>query len=976
MLNPQLVETIRQEFINRSAIAPDVFETAVEILPDITFDPHSHDCSTPLYDVLGWKYTRFTHSVKPTQWGACFKTESGEYWQAKVYGGENNGYRSGKYFAPKGIGDRPYLPPVPRRIVESIASRYGVEPPRFDLCFYDWLLANPQIDLTLHEGGKKVLSVMSVGEAALGLFGCLCGVDGETKLPKSDLLTKLYKNRKIYIALDRDTSHKALIAVMMGTSRLAKSIQICGGTPLILDWDALSGKGIDDVLANSPDPAATWQELKDLAKTFSQWRSRHEFLLTRAPDLQINADYLDATNCPLDLIPNKLIGLRSPHGTGKTTAVGQWVINQTNAGTPVIALTHYRSLERELSLKFGLPRRLDPRLDRIFGLTLCVDSLRDKSNGFNAPDWDNRAYPPVVVIEEATQLLNHLLFGTGTDIAKYRREILHQLSSLFAASRQIVLMDADLDDYTLRFFERLALSKAFVIDNQHSPGQFELTNFEHSSDALAQLFKRISAGEKIYLFSAAQKPDSRFGTTTIESILRSTFPDLKIGRLDSETIHDPYCEAYKHRDDWQGWLSTLDVAIASPSLSTGVSLDRYLPDCVFGFNSGAIAANDFLQSLWRVRSLCPRFIYCERSSANRIGNGSQSAQKVKAGSKLVSQAVQMFELFDFLQDDVEGDIFFDSWCEMAARANRTNANLRDTFLSLVGRQGHRIQSGDALDKQTRRRISQEWANGRAASALAWARRVDTAIELSSEEVKKLTESELKTQADRDALDKHKCLSRYGRVTPDLLLADRKGLYGRLQLAYYLNLPISSILERDKVALANLTESGKRKSLRTDINRVALSPKIQLLKRTRIDELLDYLRSLDFISNDDAFVKTIALTICSAKNLYADIFGIAIRDVEYNPNTGISQQSAIYIVNQVLSKLGYKLARVERVQANNVRYWHYRLIFFGCDQIYRFDYKGDRIPIIDVASIEADKRHIFSRWDKASLDPIEGRVIAA
>ncbi len=66
---------IRQEFLEGSAIALDVFDTAIEIIPDILIDDVTREVlGTPIADLLGYRYTRFTDQAKPTLLAAVFRT--------------------------------------------------------------------------------------------------------------------------------------------------------------------------------------------------------------------------------------------------------------------------------------------------------------------------------------------------------------------------------------------------------------------------------------------------------------------------------------------------------------------------------------------------------------------------------------------------------------------------------------------------------------------------------------------------------------------------------------------------------------------------------------------------------------------------------------------------------------------------------------------------------------------------------------
>jgi len=54
MLKASHLNEIRREFLEGSAIAPDVFDTAIEIVPDIVIDDVTREVvETPIADLLG-----------------------------------------------------------------------------------------------------------------------------------------------------------------------------------------------------------------------------------------------------------------------------------------------------------------------------------------------------------------------------------------------------------------------------------------------------------------------------------------------------------------------------------------------------------------------------------------------------------------------------------------------------------------------------------------------------------------------------------------------------------------------------------------------------------------------------------------------------------------------------------------------------------------------------------------------------------
>ena len=170
-----LAEVILDEFVIESAIAPEFMGTAIKILPLLEVDPTTKEVlSTPIHDVMGWKFTRFVREIGPEQLAAQFLNEDGTTWQIKLFTRGKNGKRTGDYYAPKLAGNRAYLPPVPPEIRRKIGDRHGVDVP-MDGSFWQWFEKHPEIPLIVTEDGKKDLSAMSDGHVVLALYGCTCG---------------------------------------------------------------------------------------------------------------------------------------------------------------------------------------------------------------------------------------------------------------------------------------------------------------------------------------------------------------------------------------------------------------------------------------------------------------------------------------------------------------------------------------------------------------------------------------------------------------------------------------------------------------------------------------------------------------------------------------------------------------------------------------------------------------------------------
>ncbi|MBD2152975.1 DUF3854 domain-containing protein, partial [Leptolyngbya sp. FACHB-16] len=125
---------------------------------------------------LGQHVSKFWQTKPPHSYGAIagFYQETGDLWQAKAENPRPDKKGNlAKYECPIGAPLRALLPPVDTATRALIARRYGCEVPPSGESFHDWVEQHPEIPVTITEGGKKALSLLSQGYVAIALIGLI-----------------------------------------------------------------------------------------------------------------------------------------------------------------------------------------------------------------------------------------------------------------------------------------------------------------------------------------------------------------------------------------------------------------------------------------------------------------------------------------------------------------------------------------------------------------------------------------------------------------------------------------------------------------------------------------------------------------------------------------------------------------------------------------------------------------------------------
>jgi hypothetical protein len=600
-----------------------------------------------------------------------------------------------------------FLCQVPLEAWQRIAEANGLAMPADTSCgFWAWALATPGLHLVICEGPKKAAALISAGIAAVGLSGVWNGriVDrngfervGERLIPE---LLALAPGRAFTILFDADVKASTARAVDSAAVRLGHCLTKAGATVRIAQLELLNGAkcGPDDLLV-AKGPQALQKVLQGaLSVQERAWQRRYN-QERRLMGLQVKAKHL------LDAVPAlpeaPIVGIRSAKGTGKTESLARWLQAEPQA----ICLTHRRSLGASISSRLGLAWRND--LDNAGGLwfdpegqswtgapprlALCIDSLL----ALPVEAFEGA----VLVLDEAEQLLHHLL---SSATIKQRGLVWQRFIEVIGRVKQAVALDADLSDSTLLLLQQArrlygASDGLQLISNHKAPQQWQVHWHEQAKpDAIQQAL--IEAASKGPVFVVV---DSKRRAEALHGLLQHHFPQAKGLLITSDTTATPEGAAAIAKLPNAQELAEVKWVIASPSISSGLSVEHLHFQSVFGlFGAGTFDDAEALQALARVRSAVVRHVWCQQVVLPKDKPISSAWWTSQVEGDLRQRwQEQCQRLRQELQPDVfsaDGkaqellDLAIEHWSIVQSRRNYSLAHLRAFIKARLKHEGHQL----------------------------------------------------------------------------------------------------------------------------------------------------------------------------------------------------------------------------------------------------------------------------------------------
>ena len=934
-----IIDSHRHEWVTGSAIDPLL--TSLSLISLSGYEPHEY----LLYALPNserrndgrlrdkWLY-RYAHlenggwwcsgvdvlTGEDSVWG-CFKPDTPYQCEEKPKGFDRNSNAKNKrikYEHPPKADTEIFALAVPLHLWQAIASRYDIPLPENIVVtdegraigFWAWVIANPSIPLIITEGAKKAGAIITANYVAIALPGIYNGYrqpknDWGHKIGKPHLIPQLevfaQKDREIIFCFDHDIKLKTL-------QNVTKAIKTTGGLftqkgckVSVISWNCPE-KGVDDLIVSKG--IDFFHVLYKNRVPLSKFNLISLLDLSKYKPLIVDERYLDEKIVAPESA--QLIGLKSAKNTGKTEWIARMVALATRPGQRVIVLTHREQLAITLAWRFGIDYRTEIRTSvnkGSFGYALCIDSLHPHANPpFNPDEWREA----LVIIDEAEQVFWHMLNSkTCQDNRVAIIDSLKQfLQTAVGTGGQVILADADLSPIALDYVRALIgfPVETWVVENKHNPnkGKRKLINYSGNDPRklIDSLIKHIEAGERVIVHTTGQKAKSKWGSINLESYLKNKFPELRILRIDSESVSEPGHPAYGCMDSLNQILSGYDIVLCSPVIETGVSIDLQGHfNSVWCIAMGVQTVDAVCQTTERLRDHVPRHIWIKTTAkGNRIGNGSTNIKGLLYSEHKLTNAniklLQQADISDFDELDVNySRESFHTWAKKATLINSGKNNYRSEILSKLIAEGYELHNPDHPSQPDL--VNQELKQVRSENYQEFCTEVSLIETPDAMELEELKTKRAKTQTERLKERKGNLAERYGvEVTPELVEKDDSGWYNQLKLHYYLTIGNIYLAQRDQRSLSGLTKNSKGKAFKPDLNQRTLSAKIKALQIIGIEQFLA--PEAFFTSN------SLADWLEMVKKYWYEI------KILLGVNINREKDSAITVAQRILKKLGLQL----------------------------------------------------------------------
>ena len=298
---------------------------------------------------------------------------------------------------------------------------------------------------------------------------------------------------------------------------------------------------------------------------------------------------------------NKLIGIQSEKGTGKTTTLFKYIFEQ-------------KKLDQEDSVLFISSRRT-------FGIKLlgdikkynfklysdCKEYYIDHDRMICQLDSILRLTSDkfkYIIIDECESLMRYI---TSSHFTKNNKAslIVSNFETKIAEAEKVIIMDADLCDRSINYFKNILniddKDVKLVVNKFQAYSEYVIKYMAYST-WLKVLMDKIDNNKKIVIPTASNNQ-----AKDLKLLIQSHYPDKKILLIHRETNeNEKLDQVINVNEKW----SKYEIIIYTPSVCMGISFDEEYFDHIFAYGcENSLGSQEFCQMLHRIRKPSEQSIY-------------------------------------------------------------------------------------------------------------------------------------------------------------------------------------------------------------------------------------------------------------------------------------------------------------------------------------------------------------------------------
>ncbi|MEG2273240.1 MAG: plasmid replication protein, CyRepA1 family, partial [Acinetobacter sp.] len=297
-----------------------------------------------------------------------------------------------------------------------------------------------------------------------------------------------------------------------------------------------------------------------------------------------------------------LIIVNAPTGYKKTEVIGKRFINHAKGNNKLsLAIAHRVSLIKDLCDRLELQSYAEIKEDKTLAsvaeaVGMCVHSATHKS----LTPFINKVTH--VFIDEISQVIRCLADST---LKRHKANAIYDtLRQLIAEAECVIVADANIDQMTLNFLESCRPNETFKIVQVLPVDQGKKAVFcTDENYLLYEVARRLAEGERVWIATDSKA----WAESIIASRMLAHAENMILIDADTKEIN-PNVQAFLSNPNEES--KKYDLIFASPTISSGVSINHNHFDFVAGYFSGkSVSPTDAYQMLGRVRQ-CKDYMIC------------------------------------------------------------------------------------------------------------------------------------------------------------------------------------------------------------------------------------------------------------------------------------------------------------------------------------------------------------------------------